>query len=61
MTQKALADASGVRPATISVIEAGDVTPHVRTIVKLASALGMTTQELDERLNAPSGEHRVGA
>lgn len=41
LTQRELADLSGVDPATISLIEAGKRRPHLETLDSLALALGV--------------------
>jgi transcriptional regulator with XRE-family HTH domain len=46
LTQKELADKSGVGVTTIIRIERNQVEPHGRTIRKLAEALGVEPQEL---------------
>ena len=46
MTQRELAQASGVGIATITRIEAGRVKPSLRTIRSLARALGMPPEEV---------------
>ena len=47
MTQKKLAEASGVRQNTISDIETGDTgDPGIRTVQKLARTLGVTSEKL---------------
>jgi DNA-binding XRE family transcriptional regulator len=45
-TQKGLAAAAGLSPATINAIETGKVVPHLGTILKLARALGVPAEEL---------------
>jgi Fic family protein/DNA-binding XRE family transcriptional regulator len=46
LSQKDLAQASGIRQATISAIERGQATPHAGTIALLAGALGCTPAEI---------------
>ena len=46
LTQKELADKSGVGVTTIIRIERNQVEPHGRTIRKLAEALGVEPEEL---------------
>jgi transcriptional regulator with XRE-family HTH domain len=41
LTQRELADASGVDPATISLVETGKRRPHLETLDSLADALGV--------------------
>jgi transcriptional regulator with XRE-family HTH domain len=52
MTQKELADKSGVSNKTIVSIEAG-AWPRQSTIRKLAAALDLTPRELARRLREP--------
>lgn len=58
MTQKGLADESGVSVHTISQIELGNVAiPEGDTIRKIAKALGVSTEELrDNEEEAPTSE-----
>lgn len=42
MTQKQLADATGISQADISRLENGTANPSLRTLKRLASGLGMT-------------------
>ena len=51
LTQRGLADASGVDPATISMIETGKRRPHLETLDNLARALDVEVQDL-----LPKGE-----
>jgi transcriptional regulator with XRE-family HTH domain len=46
LTQQELADKAGTTKANISRIEAGDQLPRPATVRKLATALGITTEEL---------------
>jgi transcriptional regulator with XRE-family HTH domain len=46
LTQKELADKSGVGVTTIIRIERNQVEPHGRTIRRLAEALGVAPEEL---------------
>ena len=46
MTQAQLAEASGIRQSTISMIETGVNTPNVKTADKIARALGVTLNDL---------------
>ena len=46
LTQQELADASGVNRSTISQLEAGTRSAHLRTIRRLAEVLGVSAQEL---------------
>lgn len=50
LSQAELARVSGVAQMTISSIERGDSAPIVRTVAKLATALGMSAEELDRQL-----------
>jgi transcriptional regulator with XRE-family HTH domain len=50
MTQKELADVSGIGVATVSRIEAGRVVPSLRTIRALAQALNRSPEEMRELL-----------
>ena len=45
LTQRGLADASGVDPATISQVESGKRRPHLETLDSLAEALGVGVAE----------------
>lgn len=45
-TQKGLAAAAGLSPATVNAIETGKVVPHLGTILKLAKALGVSAEDL---------------
>lgn len=50
LTQEQEAKKAGVSPTTISGIESGKITrPHLRTLIKLAKALGVQPEELTER------------
>ncbi len=70
LTQRELADASGVDPATISQIERGNRRPHLETLDSLADALGVEvgdflaksepvpgTRSLSWALSAPEEEY----
>jgi transcriptional regulator with XRE-family HTH domain len=46
MTQEGLANASGVNVSFISMIERGQSNPAWLTLVKLASELGITVEEI---------------
>jgi transcriptional regulator with XRE-family HTH domain len=46
LTQQALADTSGVNRSTISQLEAGTRSAHLRTIRRLAEVLDVSPQEL---------------
>jgi transcriptional regulator with XRE-family HTH domain len=46
LSQAELAEKSGVAKNTIHRLETGDATPQLRTIRKLAEALGVTPDEL---------------
>jgi len=48
-SQSELSRRSGVRLATISEIEHGKIVPNLRTVCKLADALGVTVDELREK------------
>ena len=48
MTQRDLAEASGVGAVTIARIEAGHATPRFRTVRKLAAALKIAPEQLLE-------------
>ena len=52
MTQAALADAAGVAETRIAQIEGGDANPRLRTMTRLAHALGVTVTDL---LQPPPG------
>jgi len=46
LTQQELADISGINRSTISQLEAGTRSAHLRTIRRLAEVLGVPAQEL---------------
>lgn len=46
MTQKELAEKIGVSAACVSMYESGETTPKIAIAAKLASALGVTCEEL---------------
>ena len=46
LTQQELADTSGVNRSTISQLEAGTRSAHLRTIRRLAEVLGVSAQKL---------------
>jgi len=46
LSQEELAERAGVSESTVRKIETGVVSPHPRTIRKLADALGVTPREL---------------
>lgn len=46
LTQRELAERAGVRPATVSDIEAGKIDPRVSTMAALAKALGVGVGDL---------------
>lgn len=60
MTQVDLAVAAGLAPATISYLERGKHAPHLSVVRKIAGALGVEPDEIDEFRPvlglAPSGE-----
>jgi len=53
LTQRGLADASGVDPATISLVENGKRRPHLETLDSLAAALGVEVHDLIPKVQAP--------
>ncbi len=53
LTQRGLADASGVDPATISLIETGKRRPHLETLDSLALVLGVEVVDLLGKAQAP--------
>ena len=53
LTQRGLADASGVDPATISLIETGKRRPHLETLDSLALVLGVEIVDLLGKAQAP--------
>lgn len=55
MTQEDLANASGVKVATIKSYETGDYTPGFDKVVSMAMALGCTTDSL---IGLPAVEER---
>ena len=52
LTQRGLADASGVDPATISLIETGKRRPHLETLDSLALVLGVEVVEFFPKVQA---------
>lgn len=58
LTQMRLAEKSGVAQSFISDVEAGRAEPTLRTLRRLAAALGMPVSEL---LEGGSGEQRDAA
>ena len=52
LTQRELADASGVDPATISLIETGKRRPHLETLDSLALVLGVEVVEFFPKVQA---------
>jgi transcriptional regulator with XRE-family HTH domain len=52
LTQEKLAEKSGLDPTYISDIERGQRNPGIKNIAKLAKALGFTTSELCEGVDA---------
>jgi transcriptional regulator with XRE-family HTH domain len=52
LTQRGLADASGVDPATISLIETGKRRPHLETLDSLALVLGVEVIEFFPKVQA---------
>jgi len=61
LTQTELADAAGLRQATISQIETGRRTPALSTVFKLASALGVSAGELLQESGPAGGcDHPAG-
>lgn len=58
MTQRALAEASGIDPSYINKIVKGRIKkPEVRTLLKIANALGVPIQELTEAAEIIIPEH----
>ncbi|CAN5612330.1 hypothetical protein BH24ACT22_BH24ACT22_13570 [soil metagenome] len=53
LTQRGLADASGVDPATISLVENGKRRPHLETLDSLAGALGVEVTDLIPKVEPP--------
>ena len=49
MTQEQLAQISGVHRVTIARIESGEISPNLRTLERLAEAMGVTVGELIEK------------
>jgi transcriptional regulator with XRE-family HTH domain len=60
LSQRALAELSGVSQKTIVDVERGQKRPHPTTIRKLAAALAIAPEALAEqlRMSSPSGESR---
>ena len=48
LSRQALAERSGVSPRTIVAVERGENLPRLATARKLAEALGVAAQEVDE-------------
>ena len=59
LSQRELAEKSGVSPTTIINIETGKIRPHPSTLRKLAEALGVAPEELAGHLK--SGEGKAAA
>jgi transcriptional regulator with XRE-family HTH domain len=62
LTQEQEARRAGVSPTTISGIESGKITrPHLKTLLKLARALGADVGELREsgKVPAPSSQEKL--
>ncbi len=58
LSQKELAERAGILPSRLSNIEAGRVNPNVEAVIKIASALGISSDlilglELDNRTMCP--------
>ncbi len=53
LTQRGLADASGVDQATISLVESGKRRPHLETLDSLADALGVEVGDFFPKDQAP--------
>ena len=49
LSQERLAELSGVHRVSIARIETGEISPNVRTLEKLADALGVAVSELIEK------------
>ena len=57
LTQEAAAKKAGVGVTTWSNIETGAITrPHARTLIKMARALGVTTEAIMEEIPGPKAE-----
>lgn len=57
LTQEAAAKKAGVGVTTWSNIETGAITrPHARTLIKMARALGVTTEAIMEEMPSPKAE-----
>ena len=61
MSQRELAQASGVSATTIVNIELGKIRPHPSTLRKLAGALGVEPAELAEHLRGSGSEQGKAA
>ncbi|GEM_PF-4176106 len=61
LTQAELAEKADVSIATVSAIERGVERPTVRTARKLAKALGVRPQELDEAVDYLGHRRKVNA
>ena len=55
-SQRSLAKEAGMSSSTIYEIEAGRHSPNPSTLIKLATALGVTTEEVLEAVEAPKAE-----
>jgi transcriptional regulator with XRE-family HTH domain len=55
LTQEQLAQKAGISVSYLSMIECGDGTPHVETLVSLADALGISVSQLFLDANEPGG------
>lgn len=49
LSQERLAEISGVHRVSIARIESGEISPNIRTLERLATALGVTVNELIEK------------
>ena len=56
LTQEKLANKAGISVSFVSMIERGDRTPHVETLVAISDALGITVSQLFLGLNAPPAD-----
>jgi len=55
-TQEELAEKAGISVSFVSMIERGERTPHVETLVAISDALAITVSQLFLGLNAPRAD-----
>jgi transcriptional regulator with XRE-family HTH domain len=55
LTQKQIAEAIGVAPSYVGLVEQGRYVPTLDRVLEIAAALGVDAQELDPRLASTTG------